>query len=193
LLMGVRSRRFSAEGDFIERLEGPDRRRLVPTKDIIPRLGITKRDAVIDLGSGIGYFSIPLAKIAGSVLALDLEPKMLAVLSERIRTLKMSNIHMVAADMTSLPIADGSVDHVFAAFVYHEVPRPIRLIEESHRVLQIGGMLTIIDFQKWETPIGPPVSERKTPEQVERAASRFLIERSRHETDVYYQLTFAKS
>ena len=190
--MGVRSRRFSAEGDFIERLEGLDRRRLVPAKDIIPRLGITKRDAVIDLGSGIGYFSIPLAKIAGSVLALDLEPKMLAVLSERIRTLKMSNIHMVKADMTSLPIADDSVDHVFAAFVYHEVPRPIRLIEESHRVLRVGGVLTIIDFQKWDTPIGPPVIERKTPDQVIRIASRLLEVKSTTSSEIYYQLQFSK-
>ena len=191
--MGTRPHRFSAEGDFINRLDGPERRKLIPKEDIVARLGIKKRDTVIDLGAGIGYFSIPLAKNAGSVLALDLEPRMLAVLSERIRSMKMSNIHMVRADMTSLPVADGSVDHVFAAFVYHEVPRPTRLLEEIRRALRAGGILTIIDFQKWETPIGPPVSERKTPEQVERAASRLLIELSRHETEAYYQLTFAKS
>jgi ubiquinone/menaquinone biosynthesis C-methylase UbiE len=187
------SRRFSAEGDFVERLEGPERRAAIPTGEIVPRMGLRSNDTIVDLGAGIGYFSIPIAERVKRVISVDLEPKMLEILSSRIRTSGIQGVEPIRAEITSLPIADGSVDAVLAAFVYHEVDDRKMLMAEASRVLRSGGAITVIDFQKRETAIGPPVSERKTPKDVLRSVPEGLSLVEKHETDVYYQLEFRKA
>jgi ubiquinone/menaquinone biosynthesis C-methylase UbiE len=155
-------------------------------------LQLSQSATLLDIGAGIGYFSIPISKEIRSVIALDFEPKMFEVLSGRMKSLRVSNIHLLRGDMLSLPLADGSVDHVFAAFVYHEVASTRKLIHECRRVLGTHGRLTILDFQKKETGVGPPVSERKTPAQVLRAVSGKFKLISRTDEDVYYILNLAK-
>jgi len=50
----------------------------------------------------------------------------------------------------------------------------------------------VIDFQKHETSIGPPVSERKTPAHVLRTAKSLFRLASRYDTDVFYLLSLAR-
>ena len=184
--------RFEPAGDFIERLEGKERRGLIPLGDIIPRLGLRSRDVAVDLGAGIGYFTFPMARLAGRVVSVDIEPRMLEVLASRARENGFDNVELVLGEITSLPITASSVDQVFAAFVYHEVESQETLVGECARILRRGGRLTVVDFQKRETTIGPPVSERKPPEHVIRTAGSMLDLSSRHETEVFYQLGFTK-
>lgn len=184
--------RFSVEGDFMERLEGPERMAAIPRDEILPRMILSKVQTVVDLGAGSGYFSLPIADKVRKVISVDLEPKMLSVLAERIRLAGIQNIELICGEITHIPLSDDSVDHVLAAFVYHEVNRPSRLMFESSRVLKPGGTLTVLDFQKRETTIGPPVSERKTPTQVTRSAPDELQLRAMHEAEVYYQMELVK-
>lgn len=182
--------RFSAEGDFIERLEGEERQRLIPVEEILPRMNLKRTDLVLDLGAGTGYFTSPMAQRGASVVAIDIEPKMLQVLSARNRKRLADEVHPVRAEMIQLPFEDSKVDHVLAAFVYHEVQDQSVLLRECARVLKPSGAFTVIDFQKRETPIGPPVSERKTPAHVKRTAAKWFKLESSFETDVFYMLRF---
>ncbi len=186
------SRRFSAEGDFVERLEGRQRRELVPLDEIIPRLKLDRDDIVLDLGAGIGYFTFPAARAAREVVSLDIEPKMLELLSSRKESSGSDNVHPLRGEMTAMPVGGSSADHVLAAFVYHEVSSQKALLRECARVLRPKGTLTIIDFQKRETPIGPPVSERMPPAHVIRTAKEWFSLEARFETEVYYLLRFVK-
>jgi ubiquinone/menaquinone biosynthesis C-methylase UbiE len=185
-------RRFSAEGDFVSRLEGPERRRAIPAKSIVKRMNTSGRERVLDLGAGIGYFSIPMSQAVKEVLAFDMEPKMLEILGGRVREKGIPNIVPIRADMLRLPLQDASADRVLAAFVYHEVGSPKMLLEEVARVLRPKGRLTVIDFQKKETPMGPPIEERKPPEHVKRTAAKSFRLVQDTEEDVYYQLEFEK-
>lgn len=184
--------KFKAEGDFVKRLDRPERRKAVPPGDIIQRMRLSKRDRLLDVGAGIGYFSVPFAEKVKDVVALDSEPKMLRVLEERAARGRRANIGTAVGDALYLPFDDGSFDRVFLAFVYHELALPALVIEECSRVLGPKGRLTVVDFQRWETPFGPPVGERKPPEHVERRAKkRFWMEALYSET-VYYQLEFRR-
>ena len=184
--------KFHAEGDFVQRLEGPERRAAIPREEIIPRMGLRSTDTVVDLGAGIGYFSIPMAERANRVISIDMEPKMLEILASRIRANGIHGVEPLKAEITTLPIADGAVDGVLAAFVYHEIDDRKRLMAEASRVVRIGGAVTVIDFQKRETAMGPPVNERKTPKEVVKSSPEDLVLEQRHETDLYYQLKFKK-
>jgi ubiquinone/menaquinone biosynthesis C-methylase UbiE len=187
-----KSRRFSAEGDIIARLERPERLRQMPADRIVSRLSLKEGELIVDLGTGIGYFGLPMAEAGARVIGLDIEPKMLQVLVSRAREMRREAVHPVMGDILSLPLRDRSADRLFGACIYHEVENPRKLIDEAFRVLKPGGHLTIVDFQKRRTSFGPPVRDRKTPDQVIRAASPQFALRERHEAKVYYQLDFVK-
>lgn len=184
--------RFEAKGDFVERLDGPERREAVPPMEVIERMAVSRKDVVLDLGAGIGYFSIPLSSRVKEVIAVDSEPKMLGALGARASRGRRKNIRALLGDALSLPVPDESVDRVLMAFVYHELAMPALVLEECSRVLRPKGSLTVVDFQKAETPFGPPVADRKPPSHVERrAAKRFRMSALYNEA-VYYQLEFKK-
>jgi ubiquinone/menaquinone biosynthesis C-methylase UbiE len=189
---GAEEHRFSAEGDFVERLEGSERREIIPVESVLPRLGLGRDDVVADLGAGIGYFTFPVAREVREVIAIDMELKMLRVLSERIHKQRIPNVRLLLGEITDLPIADGLIDQVLAAFVYHEVSNHERLLRECARILRPGGHLTVVDFQKRRTSFGPPLRERKSPGHVLRAARSLFRLAARADTEVYYQLNLVK-
>ncbi len=190
--MAQHSHRFEAEGDFTERLEGEERRSKIPSEEIVQRMDLSEDETVVDLGAGTGYFTFPMARRSRKVVAVDIEPKMISVLRQRVSDGVASNVQPLKAEMTSVPLPDASADRVLAAFVYHEVESQERLLKECHRLLKPSGRLTVIDFQKRLTGIGPPVKDRKKPEHVIATADGMFELVGRHETDVFYQLELRK-
>jgi ubiquinone/menaquinone biosynthesis C-methylase UbiE len=184
--------KFEASGGFLEHLDGEERRRSIPPETIVERMGLAEDDMVLDLGAGVGYFTLPISKRSREVVAIDSEPKMLSILSERALASGSVNMRMVCGDIAILPFADGSIDHVFAAFVYHEVADQSKLMEESARVLRPSGKLTVVDFQKRISRDGPPIWVKKSPAHVERTSSPWFTPLNRFDTDVYYQLCFVR-
>jgi len=184
--------RFKAEGDFVKRLDRPERRKAVPPSDIIARMRLSGKETLADVGAGIGYFSIPFSSKVKEVIAVDAEPKMLRLLEERAAVKRRPNVSTLLGDALYLPFEDGAVDRVFLAFVYHELALSALALEEASRVLKPEGRLTVVDYQKWETPFGPPVSERKPPEHVEERAKKRFFMQAQYNEAVYYQLEFRK-
>lgn len=185
--------KFEATEESLEHLEGKERREAIPPMTIVSRMSISPRDSVLDLGSGIGYFTFPMAERAAEVSAMDIEPKMLSVLASRLRERAVENVRLVKGDINSLPFGSASVDHVLAAFVYHEVADQFVLIKECARVLRPMGFLTVVDFQKRLTSeMGPPIWVRKKPEHVLKTAAPWFSKFARFESETYYQLIFRK-
>ena len=48
------------------KLDTPDRRRIMPPDETLVKLGLKENDIFIDIGCGIGYFTIPALDIVGS-------------------------------------------------------------------------------------------------------------------------------
>lgn len=177
----------------MEHLDGEERRRSIPPESIVERMQLSENDSVLDLGTGVGYFALPISMRSKEVFAIDSEPKMLSILSQRTRSSGTPNLHPVCGDTLVLPLADGSVDHVFGAFIYHEVSDQSKLMAESARVLRPSGRLTVVDFQKRLSGEGPPIWVKKSPGHVLRTTAKWFKPLSRFETDLYYQLSFVKS
>jgi len=186
--MSKRAHRFEASDDFAEHLGGEHRRQMIPVETVIPRMSLSRDDSVVDLGAGVGYFTFPVANVSREVVAVDIEPKMLSHLRSRMVALGEERVSLVRGEITSLPLADRSADHVLAAFVYHEVDSQRRLLEECHRVLKPSGALTVIDFQKRLIGDGPPFWVRKRPEHVLSTGSGLFELADRYDAKAYYQL-----
>lgn len=112
---------------------------------------IKKEMKVLDIGCGMGYFSLPIARLlgdSGRVIAVDLQEKMLKSLKKRAEKAKLTNkIEARLCAEKSLKIDDisGGIDFVLVFAVVHEVPDKERLFNEINRALKPGGKLLIAE------------------------------------------------
>ena len=81
----------------------------------------------LDVGCGMGFFSIGLAKLVGDkgcVIAADIQPKMLEAMQKRADKNGLSNIiRLHKSEPNSLGV-DTPVDFILAFWMVHEVPNP---------------------------------------------------------------------
>jgi ubiquinone/menaquinone biosynthesis C-methylase UbiE len=142
-------------------LDDPDRQRWRPASDVIQRLALRPAMSVADVGAGTGYFALPMARAVlpgGQILAIDAQPEMLTHLRAKVGELPIRLVHGTAEKTT---LADGSVDLVLLANVWHEVDDTAAALAEIRRILRPEGRVAILD---WRTdvaqPPGPPLAHR---------------------------------
>ena len=149
-----------------EVLDSPDRWKFLNPDRILEMLGLEKDMTFADLGCGTGYFSIPASAIVRKVYAIDVQQEMLDILNSKIKNGNVTNIESNLSDGNSIPLENGSTDILFMANVFHEIEDQEFMLAEVKRVLSEQGKLVIIDWNKVEMDMGPPVSERLSPEEV---------------------------
>lgn len=156
--------------DKMHLLDMPERRQLMPPEDALRLLPIGNDDTILDLGAGTGYYAIPAARITkGTVYALDPERKMLEVLQARARGAGVTNIELLEGTAEEIPLSDHSVHGVIASLVLHEVDPLAKGLQEVSRVLKDGGYLFCLDWERKESPLGPPLAERIHSAEMEKA------------------------
>jgi ubiquinone/menaquinone biosynthesis C-methylase UbiE len=143
-------------------LDSEERRRLLDPEKIIASLPLTPEQTVGDVGAGTGFFTLPLAERLplGKVFAFDVQEQMLAVLRERVARLGLGNIEIRASRELRLPVADGALDGVLAAFMLHETSDLGALLAELRRVVRTDGWLAVLEFHKRQGSGGPPLAIR---------------------------------
>jgi len=106
---------------------------------------------VLDLGCGMGYFSIPMAVMvgdAGQVLAVDIQQQILDVLMRRARNAGVDGrIRLRLCDPERLCV-DQPVDFALAFFMVHETPDPARFIDQVRAALKPGAQFLYVE-PKW--------------------------------------------
>jgi len=108
-------------------------------------------DRIVDLGSGMGYLSLPLARMVGArghVFAADVEPLVLERLRARARRAGLSSrltTRVCRSDSPGLEDLDRSVDLVVAHHVIHETGDPARVLGRLAAVLRPGGKLWLAE------------------------------------------------
>lgn len=125
-------RRADELADIADRLNLP----------FIEAIGIEPGHRVLDLASGAGEPALTLARTvgpAGSVVATDLVPEMLAGAERRTRAAGLGNVEFRLADMEDLPFADAEFDRVSCRYGIMFAPEPDRALAETRRVLRSGG------------------------------------------------------
>ena len=123
-------------------------RRLIhdPSKIVGPYV---KKDMhVLDLGCGMGFFSLAMAKMVGengSVTAIDLQEQMLSVLSKRARKRGLVEIIRThRCSSKSLGISTQA-DFALACWMVHEVPDIPAFFQEVQGQLKPGGRFLVLE------------------------------------------------
>src|SRR3954454_8087352 len=92
-------------------------------EQMLDALKIPKGATVADVGAGVGYTSLRLARRVGpggTVLATDLQPQMLRMLAANVRAAGVRNVKPILCTATDPKLPEGQVDLVLMVDVYHE-------------------------------------------------------------------------
>ncbi|MHB1416219.1 MAG: class I SAM-dependent methyltransferase [Chloroflexota bacterium] len=130
-------------------LDSPVRRALQPPEELITRAGVRPGQTVLEVGPGPGTFTVEAARRVlpdGKVIAVDIQPQMLARLRAKAARLGVSNLEVYEADAYHLPVPDASVDLVYMVTVLAEIPDRPRALAEIRRVLKPSGTLSVSEF-----------------------------------------------
>lgn len=126
-------------------------------------LAIPEGSVVADLGAGVGYYSLKIAKIAGpkgKVYATDLQPEMLRMLRTRAQKAGIRNVETIPGAIDAANLPDGAMDIVLLVDVYHEFSEPQKMLRDIAKSLKPDGRLILLEFRE-EDPKVPIRPEHK--------------------------------
>jgi len=109
---------------------------------------VHKGDKAIDIGPGMGYFTIPLAELVGytgHVTAIDIQPKMLSALMERANKKGVAEIiktHLAGPDSIGF---HEKADFILAFWMVHEVPDQKRFLTEIRNLMKPQGLFLLVE------------------------------------------------
>ncbi len=120
-------------------------RRLIHNPDQILAPHVTRGMTVLDIGSAMGFFSLPLAWMVGPqgrVICVDVQEKMLHALQNRAQKAQLADrIITRVCEPAALGLADfyGQIDFALAFAVVHEVPDVPNFFQEVSNLLKPGA------------------------------------------------------
>jgi ubiquinone/menaquinone biosynthesis C-methylase UbiE len=103
---------------------------------------------------------------AGKVYALDTDSQAISILRHQTRG---TNIETIMGDISQETVIEASsLDMIYIATVLHSFTRQQlqEFIREVKRLLKPDGVLAVVEIVKQETPFGPPLSMRYSPEEL---------------------------
>jgi len=117
---------------------------------LVRRLPIATGSRVVDIGCGPGRLTVPVARIVGDegeVLAVDLQPEMLAIVERRAAGAGLRNIRTLRAAAGDGAVPAGRYDIGLLVTVLGEIPRTRRTaaMEEIAAALRPGGLLVVVE------------------------------------------------
>lgn len=175
---------------YIARIEGPDRETWQKTDEVVKALGLKPGQVACDIGAGPGYFSLRLAQAVGdtgTVFAVEVEPKILGVLRDRIEKAGVRNVTPVFGLPADPLVPQGACDVILVVDTFHHFPDGKAYLARLARSLRPGGRLVNIDFHKKDLPVGPPVDHKVAREDFLAQAKAAGLELKAEHTFLPYQ------
>jgi ubiquinone/menaquinone biosynthesis C-methylase UbiE len=139
-------------------------------KDIIIKaLNIRPGQIILDAGCGNGYMAKEFAaqlEGRGKVYALD--PDEISIETLLLQT-KGTVIEPFVGDITKqTKLKNSSIDLIYLSTVFHGFSenQAAGFLKEVKRLLKTKGKLAVLEIEKQETPFGPPLEIRFSPEEL---------------------------
>ena len=145
-------------------------------------IGIKPGMKVADVGAGVGYFTLRLARRVGPggvVFANDVQPEMLTILRERAAAAKLTNIRPILGAEADPRLPKNALDLVLMVDVYHELSQPQRMLQRIMESLKPDGRLILLEYRKEDPhiPIRPEHKMSIAEAKAEVEAEGFRLEK----------------
>jgi ubiquinone/menaquinone biosynthesis C-methylase UbiE len=159
---------------------------LLNDEKILANLDICAGQTILDAGCGNGYMTKKFSELVGNtgkIYALDPDERSIANLKNEI---EKTNIEAFVGDITKpTGLKAASIDLVYLSTVFHifSESQIEDFVAEIKRILKPKARLAIVNIKKEDTPFGPPVEMRSSPEELRRKVPltpKILVEISEH-------------
>ena len=113
---------------------------------ILRKVKLSPQMDVLDYGCGTGLLAMQLQPHVHSVCGADSSPAMVAVLQDKIATLKPGNVSTQLVDFERGAHATGQYDLIVSSMVTHHIPDTAALFKEWMRLLKPHGQVAFADL-----------------------------------------------
>lgn len=178
-------------------LERPEREVEERPQLLIDALEIKRGQTIADLGAGSGYYSFRIAPLVGEdgkVLAIDVEPRMLRIVSERAKRDRVANVFTVLSTASDPNLPANSVDLLFMVDVYHELEFPLEMMLKVREALKPGGRVALIEYRAEDPEVMIKPVHKMTERQIirELTAAGFRHQKTIRTLPLQHLVTFQK-
>jgi SAM-dependent methyltransferase len=128
--------------------DSPGRDERLQINRVMDILGITAEKNVADIGAGSGWFTVRAAKRVsggGIVYAVDINPEAIQYIDGRAQKEKVQNVKTILSQPDDPKLPANSVDCVLMLKTYHEIAKPVTLLQNLRAALRPGAKVGIID------------------------------------------------
>ena len=160
-------------------LERPEREQEERPDLLFPALKLKAGDAVADIGCGSGYHVRRLAGIVGTnglVYAVDIQPEMLELLTNKLAAEKIFNVKPVLGTISDPKLPNNAVDLILMVDVYHELDHPYEMVDAMCRALKPGGRIAFVEFRGEDPKVPIKLVHKMTEAQVRKEMSAQPLE-----------------
>ncbi len=98
----------------------------------------------VDVGAGYGLSAELIAYRVGHLILVEIDREMASSAQRRLNG--RPNVSVVRADAKRLPLREEVADFVIFFDSLHHIPEPMGALREAARILKVGGVLGIYDF-----------------------------------------------
>lgn len=146
---------------------------------ILEQMGIGRDiHTLMDVGCGYGTFLIPAAKrIGGQAVGIDIDLEMIESCRAKALEQTLKNVTLVRGDVSAADRAEwlgkyiGNVDYITLFNILH-CERPLDLLKGAYDLLGSSGKAGVIHWKYGDTPRGPSLEIRPTPEKISEWAEQ---------------------
>jgi tRNA A58 N-methylase Trm61 len=141
----------------------PEREAEEQPEKALDALNLKPGMVVADIGAGVGYMSLRMARRvgpSGKVYANDLQPAMLDRLRQNAAKAGIANIVTVVGDVSDPKLPANTMDLVLLVDVYHEFSAPQVMLRKIRETLKPDGRLVLLEYRA-EDPNVPIIAEHK--------------------------------
>lgn len=155
-------------------LERGEREREERTDLLVKALQLKPGMVVADIGAGTGYLArrmAPAVMPGGKVLAVDVQPEMVALLNSAVRQTGLTQIQPLLGAQDDVRLPAASVDLAIMVDVYHELAFPYEVLTSIIRALKPGGQLVFVEYRAEDTMVPIKALHKMSEAQIKREAA----------------------
>lgn len=155
-------------------LERVEREREERSDVLVKELALQPGAVVADVGAGSGYYSRRFAAVlgpSGRVMAVDVQPEMVALLKRAAQQPGMGRITPVLATEQDVRLAPASVDLAVMVDVYHELAFPLEVLQSVVRAVKPGGRVVFVEYRAEEPAVPIKPLHKMSEAQIKREAA----------------------
>jgi ubiquinone/menaquinone biosynthesis C-methylase UbiE len=140
-------------------------------KEVKAEVGNRPSKSFIDYGSGTGLIGLELADDVHSILLVDSSKQMLEVAKAKITRKGLANAKVLCSDFTQ-ETPDLKADIVLMSLVLLHIPDTEKILQQLFQILNYGGKLIIVDFDKNDQIYHPNVHNGFSHEELKARLSK---------------------